>query len=65
VLLLDEPTNNLDLELRTMLENALKNYKGTVIFVSHDRYFINKVASKTLIIENKEIEEHAGDYLNE
>jgi ATP-binding cassette, subfamily F, member 3 len=64
VLLLDEPTNNLDLELRTMLENALKKYKGTVIFVSHDRYFINKVATKTLIIENKEIEEHSGDYLN-
>ncbi|MBT3985115.1 ABC-F family ATP-binding cassette domain-containing protein [archaeon] len=64
VLLLDEPTNNLDLELRTMLENALKNYKGTVIFVSHDRYFINKVATKTLVIENKSIEEHDGGYLN-
>ena len=63
VLLLDEPTNNLDLELRTMLENALKNYKGAVVFVSHDRYFINKVATKTLVIENKEIKEHEGSYL--
>ena len=63
VLLLDEPTNNLDLELRTMLENALQNYKGAVVFVSHDRYFINKVATKTLVIENKEIKEHEGSYL--
>ena len=45
------------------LENALKNYKGAVVFVSHDRYFINKVATKTLVIENKEIKEHESNYL--
>jgi len=43
VLILDEPTNNLDIEVLEELEKALKKYKGTIIFVSHDKYFIEKI----------------------
>jgi ATP-binding cassette, subfamily F, member 3 len=63
VLLLDEPTNNLDLELREVLELALRRFTGTVIFVSHDRYFIKNVAEKLLVIENKSVREVSGDFL--
>jgi len=62
VLLLDEPTNNLDVELVEVLEKSLRNYKGTIVFVSHDRYFIDKVSSKILIIKDKGIIEHEGNY---
>ena len=62
VLLLDEPTNNLDLELRDVLEQSLMEYRGTVVFVSHDRYFIDKIATKLLVIDNKEIKIHDGNY---
>jgi ATP-binding cassette subfamily F protein 3 len=48
VLLLDEPTNHLDLELRSALESALQKFEGTVVFISHDRYFITKVATRIL-----------------
>jgi ATP-binding cassette subfamily F protein 3 len=51
ILILDEPTNNLDLEVLEKLENALKDYKGTIIFISHDDYFIKKMkANKALIL---------------
>lgn len=53
VLLLDEPTNNLDIETLTILENYLEDFKGTVLAVSHDRYFLDKVASKLLIFEGQ------------
>ncbi len=62
VLLLDEPTNNLDVELIESLEKALKNYKGTIVFVSHDRRFIDRVAEKIFIIKNQKIEILSGDY---
>ena len=56
VLLLDEPTNNLDIELIEALENALKKYVGTVVFVSHDRRFINNVAQKIFMIRSGKLE---------
>lgn len=63
VLLLDEPTNNLDIETLTILENYLENFKGTVMAVSHDRYFLDKVARKLLIFEGQgDIEESYDSY---
>ncbi|MFC6176187.1 ABC-F family ATP-binding cassette domain-containing protein [Companilactobacillus huachuanensis] len=63
VLLLDEPTNNLDIETLTILENYLESFKGTVMAVSHDRYFLDKVAGKLLIFEGQgEIQESYDSY---
>lgn len=62
VLLLDEPTNHLDLEAREALEEALKEYDGTLIFVSHDRYFINALAGKVLAIEAGRADLTEGNY---
>ena len=61
-LLLDEPTNHLDLPARESLENALKEYGGTLFFVSHDRYFISAVADKIAEIEDKKLNTYAGNY---
>ena len=61
-LLLDEPTNHLDLPARESLEKALKEYDGTVLFVSHDRYFISVVADSIAEIEDKKLNVYAGDY---
>jgi ATP-binding cassette subfamily F protein 3 len=61
-LLLDEPTNHLDMQSVEMLIDALTKYKGTLIMVSHDRYFISKLANKIWNIENGEIKEFIGDY---
>ncbi len=62
VLLLDEPTNHLDLWARDALEQALKNFDGTVIFVSHDRYFLNQVADKLLIVQPDRFRVIEGNY---
>ena len=62
ILLLDEPTNHLDLESVIWLEGFLKDYRGTVIFISHDRYFINKVSTKIIEIENGRSTTYLGDY---
>jgi ATP-binding cassette, subfamily F, member 3 len=62
VLILDEPTNNLDVYLIESLEKALKKFKGTVIFVSHDRYFLDNVAQRVLEIKNKKISSYSGNY---
>ena len=62
VLLLDEPTNDLDIATLTVLENFLQNFGGPVITVSHDRYFLDKVASKILAFENGGIREFFGNY---
>ncbi|TPR13895.1 ABC-F family ATP-binding cassette domain-containing protein [Apilactobacillus timberlakei] len=67
VLLLDEPTNDLDISTLTVLEDYIKGFAGTVITVSHDRYFLDKVSNKLLIFDgNGKIEQHVGlftDYL--
>lgn len=55
VLILDEPTNHLDIPSREQLEDVLLHYNGTIIFVSHDRYFREKIASKTLILQNGQL----------
>lgn len=62
VLLLDEPTNDLDIATLTVLENFLQHFGGPVITVSHDRYFLDKVASKILAFENGGIREFFGNY---
>ena len=61
-LLLDEPTNHLDIKSREMLEDALSKYDGTIFAISHDRYFINKLSNRIMRINNKSLENYAGDY---
>jgi ATP-binding cassette subfamily F protein 3 len=61
-LILDEPTNHLDLDSKEVLENALIDYPGTILFVSHDRYFINRIATKVLELGNNGTTEYLGDY---
>lgn len=62
VLLLDEPTNDLDIATLTVLENFLQGFAGPVITVSHDRYFLDKVASKILAFEDGQVREFFGNY---
>lgn len=61
-LILDEPTNHLDIVSKEILEDALNRYKGTVLFVSHDRYFINKTATRILDLTQKTIVNYIGNY---
>ena len=61
-LILDEPTNHIDIDTKEMLEEALNEYSGTILFISHDRYFINKLAKRTLYIENHHINSYIGNY---
>ena len=62
IILLDEPTNHLDLRSIEWLESYLLNYKGAVIIVSHDRYFLDKIVSKVIDIENSEVQMYSGNY---
>jgi ATP-binding cassette, subfamily F, member 3 len=62
LLILDEPTNHLDIPAKEMLEEALQKYDGTVLIVSHDRYFISRVANKIVEIREGELVIYAGDY---
>ena len=62
LLILDEPTNHIDITTREVLEESLKSFKGTIIFISHDRYFINKIATKIIAFENKQLKTYDGDY---
>ncbi|MES5848702.1 MULTISPECIES: ribosomal protection-like ABC-F family protein [unclassified Bacillus cereus group] len=61
-LILDEPTNHLDIESREVLEEALEQYNGTILAVSHDRYFLNKLFEKTYWIDERKLFEFAGNY---
>lgn len=62
ILIFDEPTNHIDAETRNTLEAALLEYKGTIIFVSHDRYFINKIATSVALLEDGKIHRYVGNY---
>ena len=61
-LIFDEPTNHIDIETRTILEDALKEFKGTILFISHDRYFINKLATKIYEIKDLKMNLFLGNY---
>ncbi|MGX8003930.1 ABC transporter ATP-binding protein, partial [Staphylococcus hominis] len=59
---LDEPTNHLDIDSKEMLEQALKDFEGTILFVSHDRYFINQLANKVFDLNKDGGQLYLGDY---
>ena len=61
-IILDEPTNHIDIETREVLEQTLKEFEGTLLFVSHDRYFINQIANQVLEFNNKKIYTIYGNY---
>lgn len=61
-LILDEPTNHLDIDSREVLENAINEFSGTVLFISHDRYFINQVATDILAMHHDGIKHYQGNY---
>ena len=61
-LILDEPTNHLDISSKEILENAINNYTGTVLYVSHDRYFINTTASRIIELTHHTIINYIGNY---
>ena len=62
LLILDEPTNHLDIVSKEVLESALKQYRGTILFVSHDRYFINVIADRILNLKDGRFEDYKGNY---
>ena len=62
LLILDEPTNHLDIPAKEMLEEALQHFDGSVVVISHDRYFISKVATTIVAIEDKKLVKYEGDY---
>lgn len=62
LLILDEPTNHLDIPAKEMLEEALQHFEGSIMVVSHDRYFISKVATSIVAIEDKKLTKYQGDY---
>lgn len=61
-IILDEPTNHIDIDTREVLETALKDYKGTILFISHDRYFINKLSNIIFEIKNYKLNKYLGNY---
>src|SRR5438034_946885 len=62
LLLLDEPTNHLDIPAQEMLEEALQDFEGTIVFVSHDRYFIDAIATRLWVIDDGAVTLHLGNY---
>ena len=61
-LVLDEITNHIDIDTKEVLEEALISYKGSILFISHDRYFVNKIATRILSIENNRLVSYIGNY---
>ena len=61
-LILDEPTNHIDIDTKEVFENALEDFSGTMMFVSHDRFFINKFANKVVEFEKGNINLYYGNY---
>lgn len=61
-LILDEPTNHLDIPSKTIIEKYLQDYPGTILFVSHDRYFIDNVATRTLELAEQRVKSYLGNY---
>ena len=61
-LLLDEPTNHLDIDSKEILEHAINNFEGTILYVSHDRYFINTTATRIINLTQKQIVSYPGNY---
>ncbi|MDR1568753.1 MAG: ATP-binding cassette domain-containing protein [Streptococcaceae bacterium] len=62
LLILDEPTNHLDIESKEVLERSLMNFEGTILFVSHDRYFINQIATQIIELSSKKATSYLGNY---
>lgn len=62
LLILDEPTNHLDIDSIETLEGSLEDFKGTIFFISHDRYFINRICNRVIALENKEFNSYLGNY---
>lgn len=62
LLILDEPTNHLDIDSIETFEEALEEFKGTILFISHDRYFINKIGERVIAVENHAFKSYPGDY---
>jgi ATP-binding cassette subfamily F protein 3 len=62
LLLLDEPTNHLDIPAQEMLEEALQDFEGTIVFVSHDRYFIDAIATRLWVVDKGKVTTHLGNY---
>ena len=62
ILLLDEPTNHLDISSKEVLEEALKSFEGTILFISHDRYFINKIATRVIEVQKDQCLSYNGNY---
>ena len=61
-LILDEPTNHLDISSKEVLEEALKSFEGTILFISHDRYFINKIATRVIEVQKDQCLSYNGNY---
>ncbi len=62
LLILDEPTNHIDIDTKEILEEALNEYKGTLLFVSHDRFFINRLAQRVVNVEDQKLVQYLGNY---
>lgn len=62
LLILDEPTNHLDIPSKEMLEEAIREYKGSVVAVSHDRYFLRQIVNRVVEVKDKKLQNYAGDY---